>query len=130
MERMDVPYWCYHWMFYNCTSLTKAPALPATVLSEGCYYYMFEDCTSLTQAPALPATTLDYGCYNNMFHNCISLPEPKYNMSHMTFDEVSYEIQNDNILGDWYEGDPIQVQCSDKILIATFEDWLWTITEG
>jgi hypothetical protein len=34
---------------------------------------MFNGCTSLTQAPALPATTLANGCYNRMFNNCSSL---------------------------------------------------------
>ena len=38
-----------------------------------CYYGMFYHCTSLTQAPALPATTLAIGCYANMFNNCTSL---------------------------------------------------------
>ena len=34
-------------MFYGCTSLTTAPALPATTLAESCYECMFADCTSL-----------------------------------------------------------------------------------
>ena len=29
---------CYSNMFYDCTSLTKAPALPATTLASRCYY--------------------------------------------------------------------------------------------
>lgn len=29
---------CYHSMFYRCTSLTQAPALPATTLANYCYY--------------------------------------------------------------------------------------------
>jgi hypothetical protein len=45
-------------MFDGCTSLTTAPALPATTLAANCYSYMFYGCTSLTSAPALPATTL------------------------------------------------------------------------
>ena len=60
-------------MFYGCTSLTKAPALPATTLEFGCYYNMFYGCTSLTQAPALPATTLANYCYFQMFYGCTSL---------------------------------------------------------
>ena len=54
---------CYDSMFYGCTSLTKAPALPATTLASNCYHNMFFGCTSLTQAPALPATTLASSCY-------------------------------------------------------------------
>ena len=65
--------YCYHYMFYNCTSLTTAPALPATTLANSCYNSMFRGCTSLTTAPALPATTLADSCYNSMFANCTSL---------------------------------------------------------
>ena len=60
-------------LFYECTSLTKAPALPATTLAYNCYNGTFEDCTSLTEAPALPATTLAYSCYRYMFSGCRSL---------------------------------------------------------
>ena len=31
---------------------------------------MFYNCTSLTTAPELPATTLDNDCYNDMFSGC------------------------------------------------------------
>ena len=35
---------------------------------------MFYNCTSLTTAPALPATTLtDYYCYGSMFQGCSKL---------------------------------------------------------
>ena len=64
---------CYYYMFYGCTSLTNAPALPATTLADYCYYYMFDNCTSLTKAPELPATTLADYCYSNMFYGCTSL---------------------------------------------------------
>ena len=60
-------------MFYGCTSLTQAPALPATTLADYCYQSMFYNCTSLIQAPALPATTLAYYCYGSMFYGCTSL---------------------------------------------------------
>ena len=60
-------------LFASCTSLTKAPALPATVLANDCYELMFSDCQSLTKAPELPATTLVYGCYSRMFYGCQSL---------------------------------------------------------
>ena len=62
-------------MFYGCTSLTKAPALPATTLADRCYRNMFSGCTSLAQAPALTATTLATSCYNSMFYNCTSLTQ-------------------------------------------------------
>ena len=66
---------CYGYMFYGCTSLTKAPALPATTLTIGCYFGMFQGCTALTQAPALPATTLAASCYTFMFVSCPSLTQ-------------------------------------------------------
>lgn len=65
--------YCYMYMFYGCTSLISAPALPATTLATQCYYFMFGGCTSLTIAPALPATTLAEGCYGSMFSGCTSL---------------------------------------------------------
>ena len=64
---------CYINMFQKCTSLTTAPGLPATTLTTSCYYNMFENCKSLTTAPALPATTLAPSCYANMFSSCSSL---------------------------------------------------------
>ena len=65
--------YCYSSMFYGCTSLTTAPALPATNLANDCYSSMFADCASLTTASALPATTLADYCYSNMFAGCTSL---------------------------------------------------------
>lgn len=123
--KMDVPHWCYTWMF-SSKSLTQAPLLPATTLGSGCYYSMFSGCTAITQAPKLPATTLGEQCYTNMLSNT-SIPEPKYDMSHMTFAEVANAIQNNIIFG---ESGSYQVQCSDKILIATWNNnnQEWTIT--
>ena len=71
-ERSD----CYQFMFSGCTSLTKAPELPATTLANGCYQFMFSGCTSLTKAPELPATTLASYCYDYMFNGCTSLTQP------------------------------------------------------
>ena len=60
-------------LFEGCTSLTKAPALPATTLAELCYCSTFRGCKYLTEAPALPATTLAKYCYQIMFGECDSL---------------------------------------------------------
>ena len=62
-------------MFFDCTGLTQAPALPATTLASNCYNSMFSACTGLTQAPALPATTLASYCYNSMFSACTGLTQ-------------------------------------------------------
>ena len=73
------PY-CYDCMFEGCTSLTEAPDLPATTLAGACYVVMFGGCTSLTKSPELSATTLNYYCYNRMFEGCSSLNEVRCKM--------------------------------------------------
>ena len=65
----------FYYLFKDCTSLTKAPRLPATTLAKSCYYRMFDGCTSLTKAPYLPATSLAETCYWGMFSGCTSLTE-------------------------------------------------------
>ena len=40
-EHPTMENYCYNAMFYGCTSLTQAPALPATTLASYCYDYMF-----------------------------------------------------------------------------------------
>ena len=64
---------CYYQMFWNCTSLTTAPSLPATTLAADCYNEMFNQCYSLTTTPSLPATTLATRCYMSMFSSCSAL---------------------------------------------------------
>ena len=66
---------CYSYMFAQCTSLTKTPALDATTMAERCYYHMFDACTGLTTVPEnmLPATTLAKNCYSGMFYDCSNL---------------------------------------------------------
>ena len=72
-ENTTMATWCYYGMFSGCTSLTKAPDLPATTLTSDCYNSMFKGCTSLTTLPALPAATLTSDCYNSMFYNCTNI---------------------------------------------------------
>ena len=74
-EHPTMASYCYNAMFEDCTSLTQAPELPATMLASSCYDSMFQGCTSLTQAPALPAITLADYCYVNMFQGCTSLTQ-------------------------------------------------------
>ena len=73
--------YCYNIMFWGCISLTKAPELPATTLAASCYNSMFNDCRNLTKAPSLPATTLANNCYYYMFNNCSSLNEVRCKIS-------------------------------------------------
>ena len=64
---------CFSYLFKNCTSLTAAPELPATILASSCYEEMFNGCINLTTAPELPATALAKNCYRSMFQGCTSL---------------------------------------------------------
>ena len=88
---------CYMQMFQDCTSLTTAPALPATKLVHGCYQFMFKGCTSLTTAPTLPATKLADQAYNNMFEGCTSLNYVKC---------FATDISENWAVEDWLKGVP------------------------
>ena len=57
----------------NIMSLLDKTCQSTTISNAYCYNYMFHSCTSLTTAPALPATTLAQSCYDNMFGGCTSL---------------------------------------------------------
>ena len=66
---------CFSRLFYYCNSLTTAPELPATVLTNNCYDAMFYMCENITKIPALPAKELAMSCYMNMFAYCRQLKE-------------------------------------------------------
>lgn len=63
---------CYQWMFHN-TSIKTAPMLPAPIMADFCYYAMFDNCSLLVQAPQLSSTSLAESCYAGMFRDCSSL---------------------------------------------------------
>ena len=90
--------YCYFRMFEGCTSLTRAPELPATTLADLCYCDMFHGCTSLTHAPALPATTLVKSCYLRMFQGCTSLTHapalPATILANYCYNEMFYWCAN------------------------------------
>jgi hypothetical protein len=116
---------CYNSMFAGCTYLRQAPELPATTLADYCYTYMFAGCASLTQAPALPATTLADYCYNSMFEACKS----PFTFPDKTFDEVANLIQEQNLIGGdgWYDENwnlinPVEIICSDKTMLVTYDE--------
>lgn len=60
-------------MFYQCTKLISAPALPSTTLAQLCYDHMFYECKALQTAPVLNALTLLKECYDGMFDSCTHL---------------------------------------------------------
>lgn len=70
---------CYMDMFLGCTSLTWAPALPATTLADKCYFRMFYNCTGLTAIPSFPSVVTMSGtstrrryCFQ-MFQSCTGI---------------------------------------------------------
>ena len=93
---------CYYRMFIGCQSLTKAPELPATTLANYCYQYMFSGCQSLTKAPELPATTLSNSCYGGMFSGCQSLKEVRVSATTNATDALTNWLKNVSATGDFY----------------------------
>ena len=72
--------YAFYSLFRDCTSLTKAPNLPATTLAVRCYEGMFRGCTYLTESPVLPAERLQRRweskptyCYRSLFDGCTRL---------------------------------------------------------
>ena len=53
-------------MFSGCTSLTSAPALPATALAESCYEEMFVNCAKVTELH-YPASVQNDSTFTEMF---------------------------------------------------------------
>ena len=94
--------YCYERMFFGCQSLTKAPELPATTLATHCYLRMFESCQSLTKAPVLPATTLADFCYNNMFSGCQSLKEVRVSATRTATKALTDWLKDVSATGDFY----------------------------
>ena len=127
---------CYYGIFWNCTSLKEAPALPATKLSgEECYGAMFEECTSLKEAPELPATELAEGCYYGMFDDCYSLEKApelpameltpycyQYMFSECYELEKAPELPATTLVEGCYEGIFDSCSSMNHIKVA-FEDW-------
>ena len=82
-------------MFYGCSSLTKAPELPATTLEIECYDWMFRGCSSLVESPILKAPILSKYCYRSMLRDCTSLK--KITM-------LATDISASSCLGNWVNG--------------------------
>ena len=89
-------------LFIDCSSLTSAPSLPATVLRSSCYYAMFLRCSSLTSAPSLPATVLLSNCYQRMFQNCSSLAEVRVAFSAWYGNATTYWLSHVAATGTFY----------------------------
>ena len=57
----------------NVMSLVDSTCKSLTIPGDYCFRFLFAYCTSLTTAPALPATTLATQCYSCMFNGCTKL---------------------------------------------------------
>lgn len=93
-------------MFNGCTSLTKAPALPATTLDFDCYYSMFNGCTSLTTAPTIKTYTSGLYAFVDMLNMLNVFDNDKgwgqlssCNWPDLTLDEAKSMVLNDHIFG-------------------------------
>ena len=92
----------FYYLFEGCTSLTKAPVLPATTLDSICYNSMFGGCQSLTKAPELPATTLASYCYFRMFAGCRSLKEVRVSATTTEEGALTDWLKDVSATGDFY----------------------------
>ena len=63
---------------------------------------LFQGCTSLTKAPALPATTLAPSCYNAMFDGCTSLNEVRISATTTATNALFFWLTNVSAPGDFY----------------------------
>ena len=98
----SVEEYAFHHLFRVCTSLTKAPALPATTLADSCYDHTFLGCESLTKAPELPATTLADRCYYYMFSGCKSLKEVRISATTTATSALYSWLKDVSATGDFY----------------------------
>lgn len=71
-----------HSMFRNCTSLTTITMPKPTTFTNYCYAYMFYGCTALTKAPYLIAyntsVTLGQYCFSYMFYGCSGIKDARF----------------------------------------------------
>ena len=70
-----IPKTCYANMFNRCAELADISNidLSADEIGKSACLNMFYNCTSLTAAPALPCLNLGEECYSNMFKGCAKL---------------------------------------------------------
>ena len=109
-------------MFSGCTSLTQAPALPATTLADGCYLGMFSRCTSLTQAPEIKTYTQNLYAYEEMLNDSLGKLTTCI-WSDLTISEAESMILNEYIFGfnDSGSGVRISITCKDGSGVAYYD---------
>lgn len=73
LPAMALSNYCYGYMFYGCSGVTKVSNLPALTLASSCYYYMYYGCSAMTNPGEILATTLATYCCYGMYYKCTSL---------------------------------------------------------
>ena len=123
--------YCYHNMFYDCTSLTTAPTLPATTLADDCYNQMFYGCTKLNSITVYAQDISASNCTTNWLSGVASTGT-FHNMGFVTFSkgvsgipvgwtEVVPEIQSITVNPDTFtiEFNDETVTCNSTLELAT-----------
>lgn len=88
----ELPDGCFNDLFENNTYIVDASNLVVRKVGNNSCANMFKGCTSLTKAPQLPAKTLEASCYQSMFEGCISLEE--LHVSFLSLKDVSAPLSN------------------------------------
>ena len=105
-------------MFKNCSSLTQAPALPATTLADSCYGSMFSGCTSLTQAPAIKTYTPNLKAFAYMLdtinHDTNEWSLTSFNWPDLTLSEAESMVLSEYIFGYNYSGASVRISITCK----------------
>lgn len=109
-------------LFYNATTLTTAPELPATILTKYCYSAIFYGCTALKTTPILPAEIIPEGSYSYMFGSCGHVNNIKTSMT---------DISAVNCLTNWVDGVAVDgdFHCLSSLVIPIGVDGIpngWT----
>ena len=88
----------------NCNSMLSSDFENITSLSKYKYAFvsLFKGCVSLTKAPALPATTLSDYCYYSLFDGCKSLKEVRISATKTATGALSNWLANASATGDLY----------------------------
>ena len=72
------------------------------VPSDKCFFSLFSRCTSLTKAPELPATSLASKCYSGMFSGCTNLSEISVDFTKWGSGHTDFWIENVAPTGTFY----------------------------
>ena len=117
--------YCFYNLFYNCENISDCSnmTLPATTLAINCYNGMFYDCTSLTEAPAIKTYTPELYAFDNMLSMFTWGLLTSCNWPDLTLSDAESMVLNEPIFG--YD-DPgasvrISITCKDRSGTAYYD---------